>query len=121
MTKNQINKDINKYLKRIKKELTCSSNLKYAFIHDYKEQINDYINENDNVIIGDIIDHFGNAKEIADSFKDINYDERLNKLAKKYMFIKIITIFLSVIIVIAIFIIVSLFLLSGDTTIVRNY
>lgn len=71
MTNKQFHKDYKKFLKKIQKELSCSSNLKLAFIRDFKEQIKDFLA------------HFGNPKEISDSFESHNDLSRLHKHSTK--------------------------------------
>jgi uncharacterized membrane protein len=121
MENKQINKDMKKYLKGIKNELTCSSYLKSAFIYEFKEQVKYFINDNSNTTIDDIITNFGSPEEIASSFKSPNDFNRLNKLAKKYKYIKIFTVVLSIAIIIALIVIVVLLSLQDDIIEIKNY
>lgn len=116
----QFHKDYKRFLKEIKKELTCSPNLKLAFIHDFKEQIKDVINEQD-ITINDVITNFGNPKEIASSFESHNDLQRLNKIAKKYKYLKLLVLILSVIVVIALVFIIYFLIFQNDFTNIINY
>lgn len=118
------NKDFHKnyirFIKDVKKELTCSSNLKLAFVKDFKKQINDFLGGSQDITINDIITHFGNPKEIADSFESHGDLQRLNKIAKRYKSLKVGIITLSIIfIIILVIVLIIISNLTGDITI-RN-
>jgi uncharacterized membrane protein len=121
MNSKQINKDIRKYLKRIKDELTCSSNLKSAFTYEFKEQIKYFINDNADTTIDDIINNFGCPKEIANSFKSPDDFDRLNKLAKKYKYIKTLAVIASIVIIMSLIVIIILLSLQNDIIDIKNY
>ncbi len=85
-----LKKELKKYYKAIKAELTCSSNMKLAVIKDLKIHVKCYVEENPNITLGDITGHFGSPKEISDAFETRDDLERLKKMAKKYKRLKII-------------------------------
>lgn len=117
----KINNEVKKYLKDIKKELTCSSNLRLAFIHELKEQIKFFVNEEKDVTINDIIANFGDPKEIANSFTSHDDLQRLNKVANKYKYIRIITFIISVIFILTLVTLICLMLVTDDFIDIINY
>ena len=64
----QLEKDFNKYLKELNRELICSRKTKKIFIDNFKSRVNEYTEENKNCTIEDIIKNFGTQKEIANGF-----------------------------------------------------
>lgn len=85
-----LKKELKKYYKAIKAELTCSSNMKLAVIKDLKIHVKCYVEENPNTTLGDITGHFGSPKEISDAFETRDDLDKLKKMAKKYKRLKII-------------------------------
>ena len=84
-----LKKELKKYYKAIKAELTCSSNMKLAVIKDLKIHVKCYVEENPNITLGDITGHFGSPKEISEAFETRDDLEKLKKMAKKYKLLKI--------------------------------
>lgn len=79
---NDLNKELKKYFKEIKKKLNCKSYLKQGFIAQFKENLNEYIeshNEED-LTMEIIYKRFGTPDVIAKSFDDI---EDLSKIREK--------------------------------------
>lgn len=72
-------KDLRKYYKEIRKELTCSFRVKCEFISELKCSVKEYIHSNLDVEINDIINHFGTPNEIASNFSDINIKKLMRK------------------------------------------
>ena len=87
--KKELKRNCKKYFKEIKKELTCSSNMRLALISELKKEVNYYIDQNVNCTIDNIIDNFGSAIEISSSFETRSDLEKLKKIARKYKLLKI--------------------------------
>ena len=79
---NDLNKELKKYFKEIKKKLNCKSYLKQGFIAQFKENLNEYIESNneEDLTMEIIYKRFGTPDEIANSFDDI---EDLSKIREK--------------------------------------
>lgn len=63
---NRINKDIEKYLEEIKKNLVCSAAQKKTVINDLRNSIYDYVETSKVTDIEDIYSHFGQPEDIAE-------------------------------------------------------
>lgn len=80
--------DLKKYYSFIKKNLSCSFNMKSVFIKDLNDRIYEFLEENPDSTIDDIIENFGAPVEIAKSFdKDSEY---LKKKTKNRLIIEIV-------------------------------
>lgn len=75
---NMLNKnDFKKYYTSIKKNLSCSFNMKSVFIKDLDDRVSDFLEDNPNATMENIIENFGTPEEIAKSFdKDNEYYKR---------------------------------------------
>lgn len=86
-------KTIRKYVKDVEKDLECSKALSSVFKKRFLEEIYDFA-EQDNpngeaITYEALARHFGNPKEVADSFLSrSDYEELLKKAKKKALFWK---------------------------------
>ncbi|MDE6414892.1 MAG: hypothetical protein K2K48_05715 [Anaeroplasmataceae bacterium] len=80
--------DLKKYYSFIKKNLSCSFNMKSVFIKDLDDRIHEFLEDNPNSTIDDVIENFGAPQEIAKSFDKDN--ECLKRKAKNRLIIEII-------------------------------
>ncbi|NCB14301.1 MAG: hypothetical protein EOM78_22180 [Erysipelotrichia bacterium] len=113
-------KEYKKYLKDIKSKMLCSSNIKLAFISEFKENVKDFLFENPDSTMKDILEEFKETKEIADSFKSQVDIESLHKKAKKYLFTKLLILILFALFVLSFLIILFLIYSYGGTTVVSD-
>lgn len=88
-------KELNNYFRNVKKGLKYSFNVKQQLMKSFKNQVYEFIEINENVSIEDIINEFGDSKNISLNLKDeeLNY---YKKKAKIMLIIEIITILLSI-------------------------
>lgn len=88
-------KELNNYFKNVKKGLKYSFNVKQQLMKSFKNQVYEFIEMNDNISIDDVINEFGDSKNISLNLKDeeLNY---YKKKAKIMLIIEIITILLSI-------------------------
>lgn len=112
--------ELNDYYKKIKKNLTCSKSIKKIFINDFKNRVGEYVDENPNVSIDDVINTFGTPNDIIKGF-----DNELDYYKKKARKRLIITITISVVSILVIGVLI--FVLSdlinnrgGEITITTN-
>ena len=68
-------KELNNYFRNVKKGLKYSFNIKQQLMKSFKNQIYEFIEINENVSIEDIINEFGDSKNISLNLKDeeLNY------------------------------------------------
>lgn len=98
---NMLNKnDLKNYYSLIKKNLSCSFNMKSVFMKDLNDRINEFLVDNPNSTIDTIIENFGTPVEIAKSFDKDN--DHLIKKAKNRLIIEIVLL-ASLLVCIAIF------------------
>ena len=123
--KKELKRDCKKYFKEIKKELTCSSNMRLALISELKKEITYYIDQNVDCTINNIIDNFGTAIEISSSFETRSDLEKLKKIAKKYtllkIFLPIIALFLISIVTFTIILIIYIVRDRGSYDVIVKY
>lgn len=111
----EFNKELKKYFKEIKKKLNCKSYLKQGFIAQFKESLNEFIenHNNEELTIENIYKHFGTPDAIAKSFDDFDDISELKEKSKKYLITQIISCILSVImltvIIVLLFVVFDLF------------
>lgn len=68
---------LNDYYKSIKKNMMCSNNVKKVFIKDFKNRVDEYVLDNPNTTIEDVVINFGSPKDIVKSFdNDVDYYKR---------------------------------------------
>lgn len=109
--------DLKKYYTSIKKNLSCSFNMKSVFIKDLNDKVSDFLEENPNSTIENIIENFGTPEEIAKSFdKDNEYYKRK---AKKRLIVEIALLVLLVVAIIVSSIVICNLIqnLGGDITV----
>ncbi|MDE6656393.1 MAG: hypothetical protein K2J85_05315 [Anaeroplasmataceae bacterium] len=69
--------DLKKYYTSIKKNLSCSFNMKSVFIKELNDRVSDFLEDNPNSTIENIIENFGTPEEITKGFdKDSEYYKR---------------------------------------------
>ena len=112
-----MDKELKQYFKSIKNNLNCSNRLKLVFIKEFKNRVNDYLEDNPNANIEEIISFFGSAEEIANSFG--NDTVFYKKKAKKMLFIELglVIVLILCIAIASYFILTMLNDLGGNTTI----
>lgn len=76
---NNINKELKKYYSQIRKNLLCPFYCKHNFIKHIKNNIDDYILENNVTCFDKIIEYFGTPNEIARSFSEIDTNHLIHK------------------------------------------
>lgn len=70
-------KELKKYYTSIKKNLSCSFNMKSVFIKELNGRVSNYLEENANSTMEKFIEDFGTPEEIAKTFdKDNDYYKR---------------------------------------------
>lgn len=114
-----LQKECNKYIKSIKKELTCDYSLKRVYILELKERINDLVDTNPNISILEIENQFGSAQIIANSF-NANITEHLKKKAKRYKYIMTLLVIFFILLVFISIILIGLLIGYGDTAIITE-
>lgn len=121
--KKTINKEIKKYCHEIKKQLTCSSNIKLAFISELKTRIYEYIEEhsNEEITIFDIENRFGTPEDIALSFASTEDMQYLRKKAKKYIFYKVLSVILLLALIVTAYILADVIINEFTVTITNNF
>lgn len=83
--------ELNDYLKDIKRNMICSNSIKKLFIKDFKNRIDEYLDENPNTSIDDIINNFGNPEDIVRSFND-ELEYYKNKSRKRLIIVIVISV-----------------------------
>ncbi|MCM1115128.1 MAG: DUF6120 family protein [Clostridium sp.] len=68
MIDKNLNKEINNYLKTVKSFIICDWKTRRKFIHDLKNDIFDYMENNSVNNIEDVYKHFGTPRDIAKAF-----------------------------------------------------
>lgn len=118
-----INKEIKKYCSEIKRHLTCSSNIKLAFISELKNRIYEYIDEHhsEEITISDIENRFGTPENIALSFSSTEDMQYLHKKAKKYIFYKILSIILLLMLIVFAYIMTDIIINEHMITVTNNF
>ncbi len=107
--------DLKIYYTSIKKNLSCSFNMKSVFMKDFSDRVSDFLEEKPNSTIDNIIDNFGTPEEIAKSFDKDN--EYLNRKAKNRLIIEIVLLILLVVaIAISSYVICTILNELGGTT-----
>lgn len=85
--KNLVSKDLRLYFKQIKSLLPLYGKQERRFLENFKEDVEDYIERNQDATIDDVISEFGEATYIAASYIESLESEDLNKrLSLKKMF-----------------------------------
>lgn len=101
-----LKKDINIYLLEIKKGLKCGINIKKAFLSEFKNELENYVDENPEVTIETIINEFGNPSQIITNFKSYDFIH-LKKKMRINLLIEVFFIVLSLLIIIALIYIIN--------------
>jgi hypothetical protein len=94
--------ELKKYFRLIKKELNCSFYQKNIFINELKHNIYDYIDDNPDAELSDIIDNFGDSKEISKGFSIMDNKKIIWKARIQMGIIIILTIILIFVVCVAI-------------------
>ena len=96
-------KTIHSFCKAVKKMLPGSQSLKRAFIVDFQNRIEEYMenNDTDTICEEDIIAQFGTPEDIAQSFYDRDNLLEIRKKAKKYCIYKVLAISSIVLLILA--------------------
>lgn len=113
----KLKKELKKYFREIKKNLNCGFYLKRGFMAQFKESLNEFIeNHNDEDLTIDIIyKHFGTPDVIAKSFDDIEDVSKLREKSSKLLMTEIITIIVSLVVVV--FLMIIAYLIYSDSLI----
>ncbi|MDE5715584.1 MAG: hypothetical protein K2I42_05560 [Anaeroplasmataceae bacterium] len=112
-----LKKELKKYYNSIRKNLACSFNMKSVFISEFNSRVYDYLEENPNQTIENVIEYFGSPEEIAKSFDKDN--EYYKSKARNRLILEIILITLLIVsILVSCFVICNILsTLGGDSTI----
>lgn len=73
-------KEINRYIKDIKKELLYGTKESRQFLKELKQNVTDYVEENQNADMSEVTEQFGKPEEIAATFFE-QYDK--NEIKRK--------------------------------------
>ena len=68
MKRAPLNREIKKYILDVKSYLICDWRTRQKFLKDLKNDINDFVDENEEVTIDDVRNRFGEPEKIARSF-----------------------------------------------------
>ena len=90
--KSKIKGDIRAYLRKIRKEIPGSMNAKFAFTSILKAEIEEYLNNNNDATIDNIIEQFGAPEDIAKTFDVNEYAEAIKKNRIKIIILSILII-----------------------------
>lgn len=101
----EIKYELDNYYKQISKSLICIGKQKRAFLNDFKNSVEEYVQTHNSATIRQLYDEFGTPQEIADSFNNQN-----ESLKNKYRIRKWICIILSVALLVYIIFIVASFI-----------
>lgn len=102
MTKN-LNKELKKYYRDIGKALSGSKEKK-AIITQIKSSVNNYLEENQNATISDVVNRIGSPQQIADEYIDNQSNDEIAakiKVGKRILIIAISSVVLALVIYIA--------------------
>ena len=114
---NNINKELKKYYSQIRKNLLCPFYCKHNFIKHIKNNIDDYILENNVTCFDKIIEYFGTPDEIARSFSEIDTNHLIHKSRIQFGIILI----LSIILIIVSTITIAVYQMNGGIIIHINH
>lgn len=114
---NNINKELKKYYSQIRKNLLCPFYSKHNFIKHIKNNIDDYILENNVTCFDKIIEYFGTPDEIARSFSEIDTNHLIRKSRIQFGIILI----LSFILIIVSAITIAVYQMNGGIIIHINH
>lgn len=119
----KLSKEIKTYCRAIKKALICPHSLKCAFMADIKSQILDYVEEIgvDSINIQDIKYRFGTPEDIARSFYSDQDMTRLQKAARKYTLLKILTLACLAVLIFVIVLLVIIINDQGTITVTNDF
>ena len=105
-------KEINRYIKDIKKELLYGTKESRQFLKELKQNVTDYAEENPNAEMAEVTEQFGKPEDIAATFFE-QYDK--NEIKRKVNVRRvIIAAAIAVIILLSFFIIGTLINFYGD-------
>lgn len=104
--RNHLDKDIRKYKRTTKRLLVCPKDYRQQFLNDMERDLRQFMEENPSAGYSDIVAYFGTPEELAQTYLDNIPQEELIKYRYKRRY----QITLSLAIVIALSIIVSLYL-----------
>ncbi len=68
MKRAPLNREIKKYILDVKSYLICDWRTRQKFLKDLKNDINDFVDENEEVTIDDVRNRFGEPEKISRSF-----------------------------------------------------
>ena len=68
MKRAPLNREIKKYIIDVKSYLICDWRTRQKFLKDLKNDINDFVDENEEVTIDDVRNRFGEPEKISRSF-----------------------------------------------------
>lgn len=117
---NDLNKELKKYFKEIKKKLNCKSYLKQGFIAQFKENLNEYIESNneEDLTMEIIYKRFGTPDEIANSFDDIEDLSKIREKRKRIIRSQIIAIM--ILITVIVILLVIAYIIYADSQVYIN-
>ena len=98
--------ELKDYYKQISRTIKCPAKQKRAFLNDFKNTVEEFVQSNDSATMERICGEFGTPREIADSFNSLNGPTAERKLRlRKWLFVFLaIALFVYIIFVAACFI-----------------
>ena len=87
-----IKAEVRAYLRKIRKALPGSFNTKQAVASTLKSQIENYIEENPDATIDDVIERFGTPETIANEFDVTEFGAEIKKYKLKVLVLSIVSI-----------------------------
>ena len=100
LMKTNIEKEINKYLKAIKKELPFSHKEKKKFFSSFQNDVWEFYHNNTDITIDDIYNEFGSTEDLIHSFVNILSPDSIIKHYKLKKMIKTFIIILLLLLII---------------------
>lgn len=108
-------KELNIYLRRVKKELKYSFNVKQQVMKSFKNQVYEFIETKENVSLDDVITEFGDYNTIKLHLKEEELSYYIKK-ARIMFILEIVTI--TIVILLIIYIIISINSLGDNSHII---
>lgn len=103
----ELDRQIKKYLKEIKKELPTNFPNKQKIIYQLSESIQQFINENPNCSFSDIQIEFGSAKEVSIALVDELPTDKIMTTYHKHKILKWLIAFILILIIFLLYLIID--------------
>lgn len=107
-------KELTKYYNAVKKNLHCSKQLKKEILHALESDVEEYTQQNPDLTIEEIREHFGTPAEFAKESMSALDDEEIGRQIKKSKYIKRV-IAITAIILILVFTITAVWVIAENS------